>query len=911
MTRDSRGRSVSAEPWHALPPERVLQLLASEPDGLSDAEAARRLARVGANALRAAPPESAWRILARQFRSLVVLLLAVATLASLALGERLDAAAIAVVLLINVTLGFVTELRARRAMHALLRLEVARASVVRDGQRRDVDARELVPGDVVEVEAGQVVPADVRLLEATELRVVEAALTGESLPVSKRAQVELPPDAPLPERVTMLYKATSAAAGRARAVVTDTGMRTEVGRIGELVSTIADERTPLEQRLDELGRQLIWLALGVAAVVAALRWRQGAPLLDVIETGLALAIAAVPEGLPAVVTIAMAVGVRRMAKRRALVRRLPAVETLGAVTVICTDKTGTLTTGMTTATTYVTDARRLRLTGSGLAPDGDFVDAMTGAPAGIDPTLATALTIGALCNRADVAQDEDNEWVARGDPTESALLVAARKAGIEREALLDELPEVAELPFSSERKLMATFHESGGALVVMVKGAPGTVLQRCSWLRTAAGDVPFDEDRHAAMLAWNEELARDGLRVLALATGTVARAGAMSLTSLTMIGLVGMEDPPAAGVAATVQRFRDAGIRTVMLTGDQLVTAEAVARTVGVLGPGGASLDARSLSTLDGDALLTRLATVNVLSRVSPEDKLRVVGGLQRRGEIVAMLGDGVNDAAALRKADIGVAMGGRGTDVAKEAADVVLQDDRFETIGVAVEEGRVVAANIRKFVFYLFSCNLAEVLVLLVAGVAGLPAPLLPLQVLWLNMITDTFPALALALEPAEPDLMRRPPRPPDARLLSGSTIGAVGVYATLITLVTLAAFLIGRADSARAADAVTMSFTTLALAQVLHLGNARSRAAVVRPARAFRNAYALGAAVVAMLLQLAAVAWRPLGIVLGTRPLDLREWIIVLLLAAVPAVFGQLWKSRSAARDAVWRRPPDTMSS
>jgi Ca2+-transporting ATPase len=897
--RDSHAPPDSAEPWHALPTERVLELLQSTPDGISDAEAARRRARVGANELRPAPVESAWRILARQFRSLVVLLLAVAAVASLALGEPLDAAAIAVVLVINVTLGFVTELRARRAMHALLRLEVARASVVRDGERSDMDARELVPGDVIEVEAGQVIPADARLLDAAELRVVEAALTGESQPGSKRARQDVPMDAPLPERVTMLYKATSAAVGHGRAVVTGTGMQTEVGRIGQLVSEIADERTPLERRLDELGRQLIWLALGVAAVVAALRWRQGAPLLEVIETGLALAIAAVPEGLPAVVTIAMAVGVRRMARRRALVRRLPAVETLGAVTVICTDKTGTLTAGQTTVTTYVADGRRVLVTGSGLAPDGTFVDAATSAPASIDGSLAEALTIGVLCNRADVTQ-EDDDWVARGDPTETALIVAARKAGIERDALLDDYPEVAELPFSSERKLMATFHrDHAGTLVAMVKGAPGSVLSLCTRLRDGSGDIPLDEDRQSALLARNEELARAGLRVLALATGPVTLTDASSLIGLTMVGLVGMEDPPAAGVEATVRRFRDAGIHTLMLTGDQLVTAEAVACAVGVLEPGGASLDARSLSKLDDGELLARLATVRVLSRVSPEDKLRVVGALQRRGEIVAMLGDGVNDAAALRKADIGVAMGGRGTDVAKEAADVVLQDDRFETIGAAVEEGRVVAANIRKFVFYLFSCNLAEVLVLLVAGVVGLPAPLLPLQVLWLNIITDTFPALALALEPAEPELMRRPPRSPAARLLSADTLRAVGVYAALIMLVTLAALVIGLANRAHAADAVTMSFTTLALAQVFHLGNARSRSPVVQPGRVLRNPYALGAAVVTLLLQFLAVAWRPLGTVLGTRPLDATEWIIVVLLAAVPAVAGQLWKQVTSRRE------------
>lgn len=880
------------EPWHALPPERVLASLHSTASGISDDEARRRFALAGPNALRATPPESAWRILARQLRSLVVLLLVVATAAAFALGEGLDAIAVGVVLVINVALGFVTELRARRAMHALLRLAVARTSVVRDGRRRAVDARELVPGDVIELEEGQVTPADARLLSATELRVTEATLTGESVPSSKHAHACIPMDTPLPERNTMLYRSTLVVAGHGRAVVTATGTRTEIGRIGEMVSAIPDEPTPLERRLDELGRQLVWLALAVAAVVAAMRWRQGASLLDVVETGLALAIAAVPEGLPAVVTIAMAIGVRRMAKRRALVRRLPAVETLGAVTVICTDKTGTLTAGEMTVTTLVVDDRLLRVSGEGIVPEGDFIDASSGERVAPSDIVVAALSIGALCNRADVER-VNGRWVARGDPTEVALLVAARKAGIDRNALLTAQPEVAEVPFSSARKLMATFHRSPeGALRAMVKGAPRSVLATCAHLRSATGDVPLDDARVARLLAWNDDLARDGLRVLALATGHVHLADVSSLGALTLVGLVAMQDPPAAGVRETVRRFRDAGIRTVMLTGDQHRTAESVARAVGVLDAGGATLDASTLGTLGDEELSARLAETRVLSRVSPEDKLRVVAALQQHGEIVAMLGDGVNDAAALRKAEIGVAMGGRGTDAAKEAASVVLQDDRFETIGAAVEEGRVVAANIRKFVFYLFSCNLAEVLVLLVAGVAGLPAPLLPLQVLWLNLLTDTFPALALALEPAEPDLMQRPPRRPGAKLLSNRTLVDVGGFALLITLATLAALVIGLRRSASMPAAVTMSFTTLALAQVFHLGNARGRSAVLRRDSVLRNRFALGAAVLAIALQVLAVAWRPLGDVLATHALDAREWLIVLVLSAIPAVVGQVWK-------------------
>ncbi len=892
--------AVANERWHALPAECALERLHSSAGGLADEEAAHRLALVGPNALRPAPPESAWRILGRQLRSLVVVLLVVATIAALVLGERLDAAAVGVVLLINIALGFTTELRARRAMHALLRLDVARAAVVRDGHRRDVDARELVPGDVIELEEGQVVPADARLLAASELRVTEATLTGESVPVSKHADSVVSTDALLPDRYTMLYRSTIVAAGHGRAVVTATGMQTEIGRIGQMVSAIPDEPTPLERRLDELGRQLIWIALVVAGVVAAMRWRQGAPVIEVIETGLALAIAAVPEGLPAVVTIAMAIGVRRMAKRRALVRRLPAVETLGAVTVICTDKTGTLTAGEMTVTALIVNDTLLRVTGEGIVPEGEFIDAQSGQRLATNDIITEALSVGVLCNRADVERADDG-WIARGDPTEVALLVAARKAGIQRNALLAANPEVGEVPFSSTRKMMATFHRGpDGQLRAMMKGAPRNVLAACKHLRTMTGDLPLDDARVSALLAWNDELARDGLRVLALATGQVQRSDVESLGALTLVGLVGMQDPPAAGVRDTVRRFRDAGIHTVMITGDQRRTAESVARAVGVIEDEDASFDAATLGTLGDDELAERIAGVRVLSRVSSEDKLRVVTALQRRGEIVAMLGDGVNDAAALRKADIGVAMGRRGTDVAKEAASVVLQDDRFETIGAAVEEGRVVGSNIRKFVFYLFSCNLAEVLVLLAAGLAGLPTPLLPLQVLWLNLLTDTFPALALAVEPAESDLMQRPPRAPGAKLLSNRTLIEVGAYAVLITLVTLVALLVGLSRSAPVPAAVTMSFTTLALAQVFHLGNARSRSAVMRGAEVVRNRWALGAAVLAVTLQVLAVAWRPLGDVLATRALDSREWLTVVVLAAVPALGGQGWKLLAPRRSA-----------
>ncbi|HEX6534042.1 MAG TPA: HAD-IC family P-type ATPase [Gemmatimonadaceae bacterium] len=894
-------------PPHARSADDVLRRLASGRSGLTDAEARERLRRVGPNALRAPKPASVWSILVDQFRGVVVWLLLAAVAVSLAIGDLLEAGAIGAVLVINTLIGFVTALRARRAMEALSRLDTPRAVVVRDGRAREIDARELVPGDVIQVDPGQSVPADARLLEAAELRVNEAPLTGESSAVGKRVAA-VPEDTPLPARSDMLFKGTMVVAGTARALVVETGMSTELGRIGGLVAGIREEPTPLERRLDALGRALVWAALAVGAIVAALGALRHLPLGRMVEIGLALAIAAVPEGLPAVATIALAVGVRRMARRRALVRRLPSVETLGSVTVICTDKTGTLTAGEMTVTVLALDERTIAVTGVGYAPEGTFVeDGRTLSPAA-DPPLREALRIGMMTGRADVER-RDGGWEVRGDPTDAALLVAARKAGLSPERALEGEPLVGEVPFSSERMLSAAFHESAGdGLVAFVKGAPHRVLDLCDQVLGARGPEPLDDAGRERALERNRALAASGLRVLALARGRVPRADERALHALTFVGFAGMIDPAAPGVKDTIRVLRHAGIRTVMITGDQQLTARAIARDLGMLGPDDEVLDGRTLAHLSDAELGARVGHVGAFSRVSPEDKLRLVAAHQRRGEIVAMLGDGVNDAAALKKADVGVAMGIRGTDMAKEAAAVVLQDDRFRTIGAAVEEGRAIFDNIRKFAFYLFSCNLAEVLVLLVAGVSGLPLPLLPMQILWLNLVTDTFPALALAIEPAERDVMARPPRDPREALLSARFFRETALYAALITAVTLVAFGIGLQGAGPLAHrAQTLSFMTLALAQAFHLGNARSRASVLAPRRALANPWAVGAVALVVLLQLLAVYVPSLARVLHTQPLGRGDWLIVACLALIPALVGQVAKLVSSARpraDAASRR-------
>jgi Ca2+-transporting ATPase len=853
--------------------------------------------RDGPNAFRTARPASAWAVLAGQLRSVLVLLLLAAAAVAALTGDAADVVAIGAVLVLNVAIGFGTELRAHRAMEALLRLEVLRARVVREGRVREVDARELVPGDMIVIEAGQTVPADARLLEAAELRTVEASLSGEPGSVAKCADATLSETAPIADRRTMVYKTSSVVAGAARAVVVATGMATEVGRIGELTARVVKGRTPLERRLDALGRQLALVALAIALLIAALGAWQGMPLALLLQTAIALAVAAVPEGLPVVGTIAMAVGVRRMARRRALIRHLPVVETLGSASVICTDKTGTLTGGQMTATVLRLADREVTVSGAGLVPEGQFRAAGRLVDPAADPALSLALRIGALANAAELHQ-RDGTWHPVGDPTDVAFLVLARKAGMDRGRLLTEWPPVRQVPFSSRRMLMATFNQQDDRLLALVKGAPRPVIERCDRIATDAGERLLRPGEREQLLDWSRDLAARGLRVLALATSKVEAVGD-ELVGLTWVGFVGLSDPPAAGVRETVRAFREAGIRTVMITGDHRLTAETLARELGLLQATDRALEGGEVERLSDTELDRVAATVGVFGRASPETKLRIIAAFQRRGEIVAMLGDGVNDAAALRKADIGVAMGGRGTDLAKEAADVILEDDRFPTIGVAIEEGRVILENVRKFVFYLFSCNLAELLVLLGAGLAGYPAALAPLQILWLNLLTDTFPALALAVEPGEPGIMQRPPADPRAAILPAAALRPTVGYAVLIALVTLAAFAWGLRDGT-VAVAGTVAFMTLAFAQILHLGNARSAGPVLSPRRALGNPFALGAAALAVALQLLAGLVPPLSRVLRVTQLSVAQWLIVGILGLVPAVVGQALKLLRRTRTA-----------
>ncbi len=899
-------REQLRRPWHAMEAEEAAEALQADPaEGLGEREARRRLQRYGANRLREARRVPWWRVLLAQFKSLVVGLLVAAAIISFGLGENLEGISIVVVILLNAGIGFFTEYRAARAMEALQKLGAPEAVALRGGERKAISATDVVPGDVLILQEGDAVVADARVLESAELRVNESALTGESMPVHKQAEALADERTPLADRANMVHKGTSVVSGNGRALVTGTGMATEIGRVSELVSETEEVETPLEKRLARMGRRLIVFCLGVAVVVAVAGIAQGTEAGLMIKAAIALAVAAVPEGLPAVATITLAVGMRRMARRNALIRRLPAVETLGSATCVCTDKTGTLTRSEMTVTRIALPGRELRVSGGGYEPEGRFEEDGAGVDAQQEPLLHALLVVGALCNNAGLARDEEGQWDISGDPTEGALVVAAAKAGLDADELRHEHEELREFAFSSSTKMMATVNEGlderlrpGEGRVLCVKGSPEVVAERCVRVMTEEGVEELDEERRRRFLEENEEMAGDGLRVLAVACRPVSeppKDAEAAYRELTWIGLAGMADPPREEVGETVDMLTRAGIETVMITGDQPATARNIAEELGIAPPDAPVLTGRELAELSAGELAERLEEVKVFARVNPEQKVDILEALQRRGEIVAMLGDGVNDAVALKGADIGVAMGIKGTDVAKETADMLLLDDRFVTVGAAVHQGRIIYANIKKFIHYLFSCNLSEILTMLFASLLGQPLPLLPLQILWLNMITDVFPALALAMEPGEEDIMGRAPRPPDASLLDPSTVRSIGGYALLITAATLGAFLVGRyvrgyERTDEVDPATTMAFMTIALSQLFHVFNSRKEGKALRWGQWLSNRYVIGAVVLTVGLQLAAVYLPGLKTVLKTAAPAPVDWALIFGLALLPLVVGQM---------------------
>jgi len=881
---------MPGDPVHARPVDAVLEELGVEPErGLAPPEVATRLREHGPNRLREAARRSVLRILADQFKSTVIVVLVVADALALAAGQWAESIAIAAVLAVNAGIGFTSEWRARRTMDALRRIAQPRARVRRDGEEREVAAEELVPGDILLVGPEDVLPADARVLAAEGLRVDESALTGESVPVDKGPE-PVGPRHPLAERTCMLFKGTTVVDGGGEALVWATGQATELGRIAELAEEAEAAETPLEQRLDRLGRVLAFVALGAAAVIAAVGLASGKPALVMVETAVALGLAAIPEGLPIVATLALARGMWRMARRQAVIHHLAAVETLGSTGVIFSDKTGTLTENRMAL-------RRVWTAAGAREPDGE-------SPEAGGATARRALEIGALCSSASLGPDGP-----QGDPTEVALLQAAAGAGIDRDELLEVQPEVRRAPFERDVMMMATFHQSAGnagnagKVEVAVKGAPQAVLEVCDRVaREDGGEEPLDPQGRETWSEGVRELAAAGLRVLAVADKTVDDEGAPPYEGLRLVGLVGLLDPPREGVRAAIEACRSAGIRVLVVTGDQAETATAVAREVGLGAAEGMGVLLGSELPEDEEEtspeLRERILAATVFARVSPEQKLGLVGTFQEDGHVVAMTGDGVNDAPALKKADIGIAMGRRGTDAAREVADMVLRDDAFSSIVAAVEQGRIIFANIRKSVLFMLCTNAAEVLAVAVASLAAIPLPLRPLQILYLNVLTDVFPALALAVGPGAPDAMRRPPRDPREDVLTRSHWLAIGGWSGVIGACVLGAlgvalWRLGLEPLA----AVTVSFLTLGLAKLWFVFNLRDPGSTLLGNDVVRNPWIWGAIALCLGLLAAAVFLPGLSDVLETRPLGLPGLAVALGASLVPFVAGQILRGVQAA--------------
>jgi len=949
--------------WHALKAEDVLKHLAVQDRGITTDEAKKRLEQYGPNQLQEAPRSTFLQMLWEQLNNFVVILLIIASVISALLGDYVEAAAIMAIVVLNAVLGIVQEQRAEEALSALKKLAAPDAQVIRDGSRKSIPAYELVPGDIVYLEAGNFIPADIRLLEAVNLRVEEASLTGESLPVQKNAATILDKNVPLGDRKNTAFMGTLVSYGRGHGVVTSTGMRTQLGLIATMLQSVEAEETPLQRRLDQLGKSLSIAALFLVAIVfivALINYTEISGLLtspleylkeyatDITEVfiiAISLAIAAVPEGLPAVVTISLALGMREMIKRHALIRKLSSVETLGSATVICSDKTGTLTQNEMTVTRLWVDGQFISITGTGYVPKGEFL--VDGKPAEITqyPGALTTLWLGVLNNDAEVettgeSQDQQTYRIV-GDPTEGALLVAATKAGAEHLDIDQAYPRENEVPFDSERKRMITIHNVGepdpndlspfhnnkmkGWDVVAVKGAPDVVLELCSYYQTMDDQSqPLDETARKRILSANDAMTQGALRVLGLAyrveedvPDNPEHIKTDELEKdLIFVGLLGMIDPARTEVKPALEHARAAGIRTVMITGDYPNTARAIAENISLLRPGKNVLTGSQLDAMSDEELRNIIEDTDVFARVSPEHKMRIVDALQANDEIVAMTGDGVNDAPAIKRADIGVAMGITGTDVAKETADMVLTDDNYASIVAAVEQGRIIYSNIRKFVFFLLSSNIAEIMIIFLATLAGLPAPLTAIQLLWLNLITDGAPALALAVEKGDPDIMSQKPRAKNEPIVNRSmTVGLI-VQTFAQTGAVLTAFAFGLLWHLEAGASVvgnpityiiqhnwrdvplgvqaaeTMAFVTLSLCELFRAYTVRSERASLFSIGIFSNRYmqyAVGLSIALLVLVCTVPFLQP---IFNTHVLNLREWSVVLGLAILPAIAEEITK-------------------
>ncbi|MFW6034745.1 MAG: calcium-translocating P-type ATPase, SERCA-type [Halothermotrichaceae bacterium] len=864
--------------------------------GLSSAEAEKSLNKYGPNSLKKGKIRTPIQMFIEQFKDALVIILLLSAVVSALLGEVTDALVIAIILITNSSLGVFQEYKAEKSLAALKEMTAPEALVIRDGKKQQLEANKLVPGDVVTLETGDYVPADMRLFAVSDMKVEESALTGESVPVGKDSNINEKEKLSVGDQHNMAFMGTAVTYGRGKGIVTATGMDTQMGEIAGMLDENERETTPLQHRLDRMGKKLGIIVLIIVAFVVLVGLMRGIVFFDIFMTGISLAVAAVPEGLPAVVTIVLALGVQRMIKKHAIIRRLPAVETLGATTTICSDKTGTLTQNQMTITTMYMLDQVIEVTGEGYKPEGDFRVDNEKVNIQEKPGLELMLKAALLCNNAELTAGEEGEYKILGDPTEGSLVVAAAKAGYKKDEMESTYERIKELPFDSDRKRMSTINKTPeGDIAAFVKGAPDEMIEVCSHYYSNGEKKELTGEVKNKLLKQNENFAEQALRVLAAAykiTGDKDDYQVEEVESeLVFLGLMGMIDPPRREVADSVRVCRKAGIRPIMITGDYPITAKAIASELGIYSEGDRIIPGHELEELDDIQLREAVMETSVFARVSPKHKSRIVDALQKNKQVVAMTGDGVNDAPALKEADIGIAMGITGTDVSKEASDMVLTNDNFASIVTAVEEGRHIYENIKKFIRSLLSCNIGEIITLFLALLIGMARPLVPIQILWVNLVTDGLPALALGVDPEEEDLMNKSPRDPEEGIFAGKMGFNVASQGIFIGLITLAAFYIGESNYSLQVGR-TMAFATLSFSQLWHSLNSRTMRYSLFKIGFFTNKYLIAAIVISAILQLSVMFIPFLQDIFKVISLNIGQWLMIIIISASPVLFVELLK-------------------
>ncbi|HOS69947.1 MAG TPA: calcium-translocating P-type ATPase, SERCA-type [Bacillota bacterium] len=878
------------------------ELSADVKKGLSKEEAAGRIEKYGYNELKEKEKEPVWVKIGKQLKDFLVVILIIASIVSGMVGEISDAIVIIAIVIVNAVLGVVQEGKAEKAMEALKKMSAPNARVLRSGHIEVIPARNLVPGDIVFIEAGDSIPADIRLIESINLKVEEASLTGESVPSEKDASKAFDSEVSIGDRLNMAYMSTIATYGRGKGIVVNTGTNTEIGRIAEAIQTFEDETTPLQKKLNELGKWLGLACLIICVIVFAIGFMRGGDMLEMFLVSVSLAVAAIPEGLPAVVTIVLALGMKRMVQRNAIVRKLLAVETLGCVTVICSDKTGTLTQNEMTVVRAFTNGNVYKISGQGYNPAGEitFEDGKIEPEA--EPGLKLLLSAGVLCNDSALEQKDakENLWGIVGDPTEGALVVAGAKAGYDKAEMNEAYVRIGEIPFDSERKMMTTFHDNfiQDRIVSFTKGAPDIILGRCAKILQNGRAIDMTEALKQQIAKVNSEFAGNALRVLAFTYREYDKLPE-SISSdeiendLIFVGLMGMIDPARVEAFEAIKTCKEAGIKPVMITGDHKDTAVAIARELGLMEEHSGVLTGNELDKLSDEELFNRVENTSVYARVSPEHKVRIVEMLKKRGHIAAMTGDGVNDAMALKKANIGVSMGITGTDVAKGTADIILMDDNFATIVSAVEEGRIIYGNIRKFVFFLLSCNIAEIFIIFLSILFNMPIPLVPIQLLWLNLVSDSFPALALGTEMGEPGIMKKKPRDTKEPILNKSLSTGILILSIAQTAAVLIAFRWALNNYNKDLEtARTLAFTTIVVVELFMAFTCRSERYPVIKLGIFSNRALVLAVATSLVLGLAVIYIPFLQPIFKTVSLGIRDWVMILILSIVPVLTGEIYK-------------------